>query len=144
MKHFSFTIEGTHDDTAGNAIPKIRKTKRQQWTPEAQRYVAWKEHVQRSFFDSLIGIDYPTHLRFMNVFKKPIKLFTDEKAVMDLKIFWRDRKHGDPENIFGSIADALFFNDKFLDGSFKSEVAKDGKGRVEVNIIVNDPELHES
>lgn len=138
MKSFSFTIFGTHEDTAGNPIPKIRKTMRQQWTPEAKRYVAWKGHIQKCFFDSLVGIDYPSHLRIMRVFKKPIQLFTDEKAVMDIKIYWRDGRHGDPENVFGSIADALFFNDKYLDGSFSSEVAQDSRGRVEVKININE------
>ncbi len=137
MKTFSFTIDGNQEDRLGNAIPKIRKTYRQQWTPEAQRYTAWKVYIQNLFIRSLPDIDYRVHVRTLRVSKKPIKLEKDEKAVMDIRIFWKDETHGDPENIFGSIADALFQNDKYLDGSFKSELAKDGKGRVEIIITVN-------
>ena len=137
MKQFSFTIEGNQDDRLGNAIPKIRKTYRQQWTPEAQRYTAWKGYTQEAFLRSLVDIDFKVHIRFQRLVKKPIKLAEDEKAIMDIRIFWKDETHGDPENIFGSIADALFYNDKYLDGSFKSELAKDGKGRVEIIININ-------
>jgi hypothetical protein len=137
MKQFSFTIEGNQDDPLGNAIPKIRKTYRQQWTPEAQRYTAWKGFIQEAFLRSLVDIDFKVHIRFQRLVKKPIKLTESEKAVMDIRIFWKDETHGDPENIFGSIADALFYNDKYLDGSFKSELAKDGKGRVEIIININ-------
>jgi hypothetical protein len=137
MRTFSFTIFGNHEDHAGNAMPKIRKTFRQRWTPEAKRYVSWKQHVQDAFFQSLVGLDYPNQIRVMRVFKKPIHIFTNEKAVMDIKIYWRDGHHGDPENIFGSIADSLFFNDKHLDGSFASEMSKDEKGLVEVTITIN-------
>jgi hypothetical protein len=137
MKQFSFTIEGNQDDPLGNAIPKIRKTYRQQWTPEAQRYTAWKGFIQEAFLRSLVDLDFKVHIRFQRLVKKPIKLTEGEKGVMDICIFWKDETHGDPENIFGSIADALFYNDKNLDGSFKSELAKDGKGRVEIIININ-------
>lgn len=137
MKQFSFTIDGNQEDRLGNAIPKIRKTYRQQWTPEAQRYTAWKGYIQEAFLRSLVDIDFNVHIRFQRLVKKPIKLAGGEKAIMDIRIFWKDETHGDPENIFGSIADALFYNDKYLDGSFKSELAKDGKGRVEVIISIN-------
>ena|SRR6185369_14267578 len=137
MKTFSFSIQGNHEDIHGNAIPKIRKTYRQQWTPEAQRYTAWKVYIQNLFLRSLPDIDYRVHVRSLRVVKKPIKLEKNEKAVMDIRIFWKDDTHGDPENIFGSIADALFYNDRNLDGSFKSEIAKDEKGRVEIIITIN-------
>lgn len=137
MKQFSFTLNGNQEDRLGNAIPKIRKTYRQQWTPEAQRYTAWKVYVQDAFLRSLLNIDFKVHVRSLRIAKKPIKLEESEKAVMDIRIFWKDNTHGDPENIFGSIADALFYNDKNLDGSFKSEIAKDGKGRVEIIIMIN-------
>lgn len=137
MKTFSFSIQGNHEDIHGNAIPKIRKTYRQQWTPEAQRYAAWKMYIQNLFLQSLLNIDYRVHVRLLREIKKPIKLEKNEKAVMDIRIFWKDDTHGDPENIFGSIADALFYNDKNLDGSFKSEIAKNEKGRVEIIITIN-------
>lgn len=135
MTH-SFTLNGNQEDRHGNAIPKIRKTYRQQWTPEAQRYTAWKVFVQDEFLRSLLHTDYIVCARSLRTVKKPIQLGKNEKANMDIRIFWKDDTHGDPENIFGSIADALFYNDKHLDGSFKSELAKDGKGRVEIIITI--------
>jgi Holliday junction resolvase RusA-like endonuclease len=45
--------------------------------------------------------------------------------------------HADPDNVFKGIADALFKNDKFLDGSFVSDYAPDSKGRVEISITIN-------
>jgi Holliday junction resolvase RusA-like endonuclease len=56
---------------------------------------------------------------------------------MDIKIFWMNGIHGDPDNIFKGIADALFKNDKFLDGSFESHYSQDGKGRVEISITLD-------
>jgi hypothetical protein len=143
MRTYSFTIFGNHEDGSGNPLPKIRKTYRQRWSDEAQRYAKWKAHVQDSFLKSLVGIDYPTHVRVMTTCKKPIHLYTEEKAVMNINIHWRDKHHGDPENIFGSIADALFFNDKELDGSFKSDMSKNERASVEVEIIINDVSEHE-
>jgi len=140
MKYYSFSIRGNHESDIGNPIPKIKKTYRQQWTPEARRYSAWKCYVQEAFMRSLLQLDFNVHVRHMRVFKKPIKPDKNEKAVMDIRIFWKDDAHGDPENIFGSIADALFYNDKYLDGSFKSEIAGDKKGRVEIIIAINNGE----
>jgi hypothetical protein len=51
-------------------------------------------------------------------------------------IFWANEKHADPENVFGSIADALFENDNHVAGSFTFEHADDKKGRVEVEITI--------
>lgn len=138
MRNYNFTIKGNHESDIGNPIPKIKKTFRQKWTPEARRYTGWKCHVQGAFIKSLIGIEYKYHIRFLRVFQKPIKLAEGEKARMEIKIFWRDDKHGDPENVFGSIADALFYNDKYLDGSFMSEISCEKKGLVEVLIQIND------
>lgn len=53
---------------------------------------------------------------------------------MDISILWKDNAHGDAENVFGSIADALFKQDKWLDGSFESRVSDDKVGRVKVSI----------
>lgn len=91
----------------------------------------------------LRGIDYNYHARLLRVFQKPIKLGENDRAVMDIKIFWRDDRHGDPENVFGSIADALFYNDKYLDGSFVSELSREKFGHVEVGIKVYDNTVEE-
>lgn len=133
------TINGNHEDQRGNPIPKIKKTAWQYWTPEAKRYAAWKKHVQFAFLDA-IAISHPELqqrvIQCLTRAGKPIELGTLERARMDVKIFWKNEAHADAENVFGSIADALFKNDKKLDGSFEGCRAPDGKGRVEAIITI--------
>jgi hypothetical protein len=133
MKH-SFTIIGNETSAYGNGRPKLRTTKGSQWDDKAKRYVAWKGHVVNCFLDSLrvaspkLASEYE-----MNAYKlkKPIPEFTG-KCRMDIHIYFSSDSHGDPENIFGSIADALFIQDKRLIGSFDFD--HDKQGRVEVTI----------
>lgn len=61
---------------------------------------------------------------------------------MSINIFWADNTHGDPENVFGSIADSVFFQDKYLDGSFISQMSATKEGRVD--IIINLKEIQQS
>ncbi len=139
-----FIIAGNHADRDGNPVPKLKMTGRQHWTDKAKAYVAWKEYVQHIF-----GIELANHLlnqasdrnviihgsgMVRKAYPKPIDLQPHQSARMDLKIWWANEAHGDPENIFGSIADALFQNDKHLNGSFEAEHHPEGKGRVEVSI----------
>lgn len=139
-----FTIPGNHEDSTGNPIPKIKRTRHQYWTPEAQRYAQWKEYVQSCFYGKSNIYEIPVVLdgrkrNFIGITKqriKPITLGKGQHARMDLKIWWANEAHADPENVFGSIADAIFQDDKNLDGSFRARIAKDGKGRVEVAITI--------
>jgi hypothetical protein len=67
--------------------------------------------------------------------EKPLIVPKGKKIYMDILIEWKDNTHADPENVFGSIADALFQNDKDLCGSF--DVAeKRGAGKVSVRISI--------
>ena len=134
-----FLIFGNQEDQRGNAIPKIKKTRWQQWTPEAHRYAAWKKHVQTAFLDAVESEHRWLSQRVgqsMARNGKPIELESLEKAHMDIKIWWKNEAHADGENVFGSIADALFKNDKKLDGSFASERSPDNKGCVKVIINI--------
>ena len=68
----------------------------------------------------------------------PLTTKISSKARMAIKIYWAHGVHADPDNVFKGLADALFKNDKFLDGAFESHYAQDGKGKVEVEIVLND------
>lgn len=125
-----FTIEGNQDDPKGNPIPKIKKTFRQQWTPQAQRYAAWKEYVKECASPALIAAIVDFRNDYLLPKQKPIK--GTPEAVMDIVIHWANERHADQESIFGSIADAIFENDKELAGSFSA--VHDGQGKVEVTI----------
>ena len=136
MKKISFVITGNQDDIYGNPVPYVRVVKRALWLPEARRYSGWKSFVRRTFYKG-----YPEYLmRAENTLLTELQPFSTssaEKARMDVRIFWRNGIHGDPDNIFKGIADALFKNDKFLDGSFEARNTLDGRGRVEVDITLN-------
>jgi len=128
MQEISFTIYGTHAGREYNPLPKLKMTGKQHWMPKAQNYVQWKTYVRRAYTDKY-GIPASDD--------KPIELGKDQKARMDIMIYWgKSNTHGDPENIFGSIADALFKNDKNLAGSFDFQKSQDGLARVEVRITI--------
>ena len=139
MAIIQFTIHGTHKGTEYNPLPKLKMTGKQFWTPRAREYVLWKQHVRASFLVAckdaghLNNRELRDHLYVLD--GKPIK-----KSVaagrMDIKITWSSEVHGDPENIFGSIADALFENDKHLAGSFQYNHSPDKKARVDVTITI--------
>lgn len=139
-----FTILGNHKDPKGNPIPKAKLTRGQQWTDKAQEYSKWKQYVQQAIQPHLIGLarDMPMipadkMMRGGGRYIKPITL--SEECEMELVIWWANEKHGDPEGIFGSIADALFVDDKHLAGSFTAIHSPNKKGRVDVTITI--PEL---
>lgn len=57
---------------------------------------------------------------------------------MEILIHWNSGVHGDPENVFGSIADSLFGQDKYLAGGFDFKQSEDGCARVEVTITLEE------
>ena len=145
MTQIFFTIYGTQEDPNANAVPKLKMTGGQTWTAAARRYAGWKQFIQSAFLDSLLknhGKEaYNIAGNRMVTAKKPVLVERGKKARMEIEIFWNcdiEGRHPDPENVFGSIADALFINDKNLDGSFASARAPDGKPRVDVLISLSD------
>ena len=128
-KIITFTIKGNQEDIEGNPVPYVRVVSRALWLPSAQRYHAWKEYVRSIFFRN-----YP---EFSSEHVQPLNTKISERARMSIKIYWVNGAHADPDNIFKGLADALFHNDKFLDGAFESYYESDGKGRVEVEITLN-------
>lgn len=138
-----FTIYGNHLSHTGNPIPKVKLTFKQQWTPTAQRYAAWKEYVQQAYHDRMMVLglkvfihDIPRALTLKTLSRRYLKPLDVKEASMHLKIYWANETHADPESIFGSIADALFVDDKHVSGSFEYEHCPESKGRVEVTITI--------
>jgi len=131
-----FVIKGRSDDEMGNPLPKIRKTFRQRHTPEVARYIEWKEWVRAACLDGL-GKKGERELITPKTFASGKLLDTGkEPAFMRIMIFFAAKgAHPDPENVFGSIADALFVNDNLLSGAFSFAYAAPGKPpRVEVHL----------
>lgn len=134
-----FTIYGNSDDPDGNPLPKARKTFRQQHTPEAQKYHDYLDYVRAAFIDQCAPNGRAKfdaqHLSFIG--RKPLNT-GDRKCKMSIFIEWANHVHGDPENIFGAIADAIFTQDKYLAVDVDFEPIPTGKGRVYVRIEISD------
>ena len=122
----TFEIHGTHEGDH-HALPKIKLTRAQHWLPKAQQYVAWKRHVCAALSEALkkapqqynaqgdlIVSAYPQEITG----RKQIEIPKATHCRMDIVISFKNGRHADPENIFGSIADAIFHNDARLRGSF--------------------------
>lgn len=121
IKKIEFTIVGGGYDPMANPMPKVKYTKRQQWLERVQNYVMWKEHVVECCLNELEE-NHPDLFdeaeQLVAAGDKP--LTTDKQPMrMDIHIYWRGQAHADPENVFGSIADAIFKQDKYLAGSFE-------------------------
>jgi hypothetical protein len=135
IKTIKFTIYGNQEDNEGNPVPYLRVVRGALWLPQARRYAAWKDYVRGALF-----LIHPNSAPNMNDFPHGDFPFTTKSSIrarMDIRIFWRNGVHGDPDNIFKGIADSLFKDDKFLDGSFESCHSSDGQGKVEVDITLN-------
>lgn len=130
-----FTIRGNNRDTKRNPMAKVRLTKGQQWTPRAQQYAAWKSWVVAQLLDATKGSEiYPLVIRNIGTHGKPFTTTQHLRARMTVAIRWCDQTHGDAEGVFGSIADALFKQDKWLQhGAFSYE---DDVGPSEVKVEI--------
>jgi Holliday junction resolvase RusA-like endonuclease len=128
MDAIKFTIKGNQENPQGNPVPYVRATKGALWRKDTMRYARWKEFVQASF------LKCPAAKKVASLSsKKPI--VSMDKARMDIRIEWANGSHGDPDNIWKGIADALFMNDKNVDGSFVSQISGKKCGQVEIEII---------
>jgi len=135
MKTIHFTVHGNQENPNGNPIPYFRTTQNTQWTDGAVRYQEWKGRVVAAYIDALQAMGkeqrkaFEAYTDFTK--KKPIAK-TPGKIWMELKITWMNKAHGDCDNVFKGIADALFMNDKYLAGSF--DYTYGPKGKVEIII----------
>lgn len=114
----------------GHPLPKLRMTGGQSWKPEVKRYMAWKAHVVTSFVESLKHNPELYNRVAGRVARglKPIPSLL-EKARMTVRAYYNNHAHADTENVFGSIADALFENDSKLVGTFDYEIGDEGLPR---------------
>ena len=117
---FSFTINGTHEGRQKNAIPKIKKTARQYWTKEVKRYTLWRKHVQAEFLQQLKEVNGKEAVKLAENVLIKLRPIPDTKKRIEVKmiIYFKGERHADPENVFGSIADALLQQDKHVKGEF--------------------------
>lgn len=132
-----FRIDGNQENPVGNPIPYLRVTQKMLWLPASHRYMNWKSHVQAAYLKAIKdfrGLISEEDLKILDApLETPIDL-GNRAARMELHIFWKDEKRGDADNIFKGIADALFKNDKNVEGGFKNYKNPDKAGAVIVDI----------
>lgn len=135
MKTITFTIYGNPKKKNGNPMPYTRTTQGSKFSKKALEYSAWKGHVVASYLDHIDGMKKIDRADFGDahdlIQRKPIKA-TKNKMHMSIHSTFVDDTHGDSDNVFKGIADALFQNDKYLEGSFTFE--RGDVGKVEVTI----------
>lgn len=132
----AFTVFGNPDDRNGNPLPKLKMTGKQHWTPRAKRYVAYKAQVERAFLGALSKEELEEANRNIVKYDRAIVIPKGVKAYMSIMCTWKNEAHPDAENVFGAIADALFFNDKKLTGAFDFMEKPGAYGSVEVIIKI--------
>lgn len=132
----AFQVKGNGTDPAGNPKAKLRMTGAQSWRPEVQDYANFKREVQRAALRTRTEAERrEIDLRMATVKRaKPFILPTDGRCFMRVLIGWKGHAHADPEGVYGAIADALFQNDRELDGAFVHSQAKDGIPFVAVSV----------
>ncbi len=135
----NFEIEGNQEKNTGNPVPYVRSTQKGFWKANVRRYEAWKRYVVAKYLLNMerhnTAEGLPIRLNWKTSgLQKPIDL-DGRKAYMHMLIHWNGEKHGDPDNVWKGIADALFVNDKRVAGSFDYTDSRGG-GKVEVQIII--------
>lgn len=132
-----FQIQGNHRAPDGNPYPKSRLTKGQQWTDEAKDYVAWKAYVAKAFLKALPPRLLSVCEKHYALGGKPIPSFFGE-AHMSVHAQYKNGRHPDTENVFGSIADSIFEDDNGLSGAFSFTVRGATPGETTVRILMPD------
>lgn len=143
MTTLTFTINGNQKDSVGNAIP-YKRTLSGKFRKGDIDYMEWKEYVRSELDRAAVW-----HAKTGEVFKykalysresMPYPEFQEMetgRAQVHIKIFWRDGKHGDGDNVLKGVMDALFKDDKGVwAGSFESKRAENKLGHVEVTLIL--------
>lgn len=110
--------------SGGNPVPYKRTTQKQMFVDKRYKiYTNWKAHVVATFIK-----EFKTYPK--NVFKPKIKYY------VDIIVYYKDMTHGDTDNVFKGILDALFakpLNDKYIAGSMDYFYDKENP-RVEIKI----------
>jgi hypothetical protein len=65
---------------------------------------------------------------------KPVYTPPNKKVWVDVMIFFDTKQHGDPDNIFKGVLDALLVNDKLVAGQF--DFKYDRQPRLEITLEV--------
>lgn len=128
MSTLTFIIRGNQNDSTGNPIP-YKRTLRGVYSKVSKDYHEWQEYV-RSEFD-ICATPWTT----VESFPFPDFSSLPPDVSISCRIWWKDKKHGDVDNVLKGILDALFKNDKCVFGiSAIATVSPEKIGKVEVRL----------
>jgi hypothetical protein len=127
---FAFTIRGNPKNLEGNPFPCSESIKKMPQQPNSDRWDHWFDYVRSIFWLKYRSWEWCCD-------NYPFTTSQSQKAKMYIKIYWSNGYDSDPLKIYECIASAFFKNYEHLDGYFESQYAPDGKGRVEVDITLN-------
>lgn len=118
--NITFEIRGFGDGGMDNPVGKIRSTRFSYKKPIVKNYIKWKAHVAMAFVEALTAQDVEKGKEAEQRLAQGLLPLDTGKSRMYMKIhiYWKGYHHSDPENVFGSIADSIFQNDKYLAGAF--------------------------
>jgi hypothetical protein len=98
-----------HFTIPGHPIGYTRTTQNTLWEPRYLKYTAYKNAVIAAFLDQVPGEwGHP----------KPLTTTEEFRTEINLMIYFKNRRHCDPDNCFKAISDSLFKCDKYVSGDF--------------------------
>jgi len=103
----------------GPPIPFTRTTTKSKFVSKQwQRYAEYKDKIVASFLDSISDANEKRcYWNNYQTYGKPI-LYNEDKIYVLSEAYFKDKRHGDMDNINKGALDALFINDKLVVGAF--------------------------
>lgn len=126
---YHFTLTGNQDNHHGNPVP-FQRVLAQKMRASSIRYLEWQQFVRATFKDQCRLFSSKG-----TKFDAPITLGSSDQAIMAIHIVWANEQHGDADNVWKGIADALFVNDKHVVGCFTASHGTRGSFEVHIDII---------
>ena len=119
MSEYHFIVR-----SKANPVPYKRTTQRQKFVDAGyKKYLTYKSLIYATFIKAFS--------------KHPHQLLEKKtKYYVNILIFFKDKKHGDSDNIYKGVLDAIFqkpLNDKYIAGSFDYFYDKENP-RIEIKI----------
>ena len=98
-----------------NPVPYKRTTQKMKFSEEYLRYAQWKTLL-------------------MTEFRKQNGVIPALRGRYRVEVIatYKDKTHGDTDNVAKGVNDALFANDKYVSGSYEFQYGKSGGIRVEI------------
>lgn len=91
-----------------NPVPYKRTTQRGKWNKKYKKYLEWKGLIFDTFTEKFKTLPE-------NIIKKGIKYH------VSTMIYFKDKRHGDPDNVQKGIKDSIFrspLSDKYCSGDY--------------------------